>query len=82
MSFAEALTGAAKKPGGKCGAGQALATFTGKDHAALVDALDNCGPGHTISYSQLARALKVEKITTTSYGIGRHVSGECSCGPR
>jgi len=82
MSFAEALTGAAKKPGGKCGAGQGLATFTGKDHAALVDALAGCGPGHAVSYSQLARALKTEGIITTSYGIGRHVDGSCSCGPR
>ena len=55
MSFAEALTGAAKKPGGKCGAGQGLATFTGKDHATLVDALAGCGPGHAVSYSQEIR---------------------------
>ena len=82
MSFAEALTSSAKKAGGKCGVGKALATFTGKDLAALIAALDNCGPGHAMSYSQVARALKAEGILTASYGVGRHVDGECSCGPR
>ena len=82
MSFAEALTISAKKAGGKCGVGEALATFTGKDLKILVDAIDNCGPGHDMSFAQVARALKIEKITATSYGVGRHVEGTCSCGPR
>ena len=82
MSFAEALTSAAKKPGSKCGVGQALATFTGKDHTALVDALDDCGPGKGIGYSQLARALKAEGVAVSDNGVGRHINGECSCGPR
>ena len=82
MSFAEALTSAAKKPGSKCGVGQALATFTGKDHTVLVDALADCGPGKSYGYSQLARALKVEKIAVADNGVNRHVNGECSCGPR
>ena len=82
MSFAEALTVAAKKPGSRCNVGQALATFTGKDHAALVDALDNCGPGKAIGCSQLARALKAEGIAVADRGVSKHISGECSCGPR
>ena len=82
MSFAEALTSAAKKPGSKCGVGQALATFTGKDHTVLVDAIADCGPNKGIGYSQLARALKAEKITVGDLGVNKHVNGECSCGPR
>ena len=82
MSFAEALTSAAKKPGSKCGVGQALATFTGKDLTVLVDALDDCGPGKTLGYSQLARALKAEGVSVGDNGVGRHINGECSCGPR
>jgi len=82
MSFAEALTSAAKKPGSKCGVGQALATFTGKDHDALVDAIDNCGPGKALGYSHLARALKAEGVSVADNGVGRHINGECSCGPR
>ena len=82
MSFAEALTSAAKKPGSKCGVGQALATFTGKDHTVLVGAIADCGPNKGIGYSQLARALKAEGVSVADNGVGRHINGECSCGPR
>ena len=82
MSFADALTSAAKRPGSKCGVGQALATFTGKDHTDLVDAIANCGPGNGISYSHLARALKAEGVSVGDKGVGHHINGECSCGPR
>ena len=82
MSFADALTSAAKKPGSKCGVGTALATFTGKDHTDLVDTLADCGPGKTIGYSHLARALKAEGVTVGATTVGRHINGECSCGPR
>ena len=82
MSFAEALTSAAKKPGSKCGVGQALATFTGKDHTVLVDALADCGPGKGLSYMQVARALKAEGLIVGDNAPGRHINGERSCGPR
>ena len=82
MSFAESLTGAAKKPGSRCGVSVALASFTGKDHAALVDALADCGPGHQHSYSTIVRALKAEKHIVGSNGVSNHINGQCSCGPR
>ena len=82
MSFAESLTSSAKKSGSKCGVGQALATFTGEDLTLLVDAIADCGPGKSYGYSWVARALKIEKIVVSDKGVGRHINGECSCGPR
>jgi hypothetical protein len=82
MSFAEALAGAARKPGSKCGVGKALATFTGEDLATLVAALDDCGPGKAINCTQLSRALKAEGVAVTHKGVSNHINGECSCGPR